>query len=313
MHSTRLQFNTASRLAGTLCATLVLSCVYSSSVRSGESPGLTPVEEHRQTVLAWRADRHERLVSETGWLTLVGLEWLQKGENRIGGAEDNHIRIPGGPDYWGTVVLEDGQLRFLRAPGEAVSVDGAFPEEVLLVADKEGKPTTVKSGSLSFHPIFRQSYALRIKDTQAPTRLSFTGVDQYEIDMDWRFEGTIHRAEEDQTIEIGNVLGQLNDSPLYGVFEFEHAGETYRLFAIGDDESKSLWFIFADRTNGRGSYGAGRFLYSDGMPQDGRLVVDFNKSYNPPCAFSEYSTCPLPPQANRLDLAVTAGEKNFHP
>ena len=113
-------------------------------------------------------------------------------------------------------------------------------------------------------------------------------------------------------IGIGNVLGQLYPSPVMGQFEFERDGETYRLVALGDEDSESLWFIFADRTNSHGTYGAGRFLYSDGTPEDGQLIVDFNKAYNPPCAFNDYSTCPLPPQENRLNLLVTAGEKDYH-
>jgi uncharacterized protein (DUF1684 family) len=120
-------------------------------------------------------------------------------------------------------------------------------------------------------------------------------------------------AGEGQVIEIGNVLGQLLEMPVYGYLEFEAEGKSHRLAAIGDETSETLWFIFADRTSGNETYGAGRFLYSDGMPENGKLLLDFNKAYNPPCAFNEYSTCPLPPLENRLDLRVTAGEKTFHP
>ncbi len=108
------------------------------------------------------------------------------------------------------------------------------------------------------------------------------------------------------------MLGQLIPSPVYGRFEFERDGNTYRMVAIGDEDSESLELMFADRSNSHSTYGAGRFVYSDGMPENGRLVVDFNKAYNPPCAFNDYSTCPLPVQENRLNLAVTAGEKDFH-
>ena len=160
--------------------------------------------------------------------------------------------------------------------------------------------------------IFRESYALRVKDRQAPVLKAFNGVETYGIQPDWRYEARFIPAEEGQTIEIGNVLGQLNPTPVYGYAEFERDGKTFRLLGLGDEESDSLWFLFADRTSGRETYGAGRFLYSDGMPEGGRVVVDFNKAYNPPCAFNEYSTCPLPPQANRMDLFVTAGEKDYH-
>ena len=113
-------------------------------------------------------------------------------------------------------------------------------------------------------------------------------------------------------MEIGNVLGQLIPMPVFGTIEFERDGRTHQLIGLGEAGSESLWFLFADRTTGRSTYGAGRFLYSDGMPEGGRVVVDFNKAYNPPCAFNDYSTCPLPPQGNRLDIAVTAGEKDYH-
>jgi len=108
------------------------------------------------------------------------------------------------------------------------------------------------------------------------------------------------------------VLGQVSPTQVLGTFEFERGNSIYRLVGLGDESSDSVWFIFADRTNGHGTYAAGRFLYSEGLPQEGRLVVDFNKAYNPPCAFNEFSTCPLPPQENRLDLAVTSGEKDVH-
>ena len=114
-------------------------------------------------------------------------------------------------------------------------------------------------------------------------------------------------------IEITNVLGQVYESPVFGTFEFEKEGITHSLQGLGTEESENLWFIFADRTTGHGTYGAGRYLYSDGMPENGHLMVDFNKAYNPPCAFNPYSTCPIPPQRNRMDLWVRAGEKDFHP
>ncbi len=101
------------------------------------------------------------------------------------------------------------------------------------------------------------------------------------------------------------------DQPVHGIFEFERDGETHRMLAFRDGDDEALWFIYGDRTNGRGTYGGGRFVVSEGLPENGRLVVDFNKSYNPPCVFTEYSTCELPPPENRLDLAVRAGEKDY--
>jgi len=197
--------------------------------------------------------------------------------------------------------------------GWKVSINDEPLKEAELVADVNGKPTLIASGTVNFHIIFRGSYALRIKDSQAATLKQFKGVENYPIQQDWQIDGRFIKADEGASIEITNVLGQISESPVFGTFEFQRNGKTHSILGIGEAESKNLWFIFADRTSGHGTYGGGRFLSSDGMPENGRLTVDFNKAYNPPCAFSPYSTCPLPPQQNRLDLMVTAGEKDFHP
>jgi uncharacterized protein (DUF1684 family) len=267
---------------------------------------------HEEEIRDWRERRNEGLYSEDGWLTLVGLEWLQEGENRIGDNSSSTLSIVGGPDDWGTVHVHGDELRFVPASENGVKVDGKVVDEIMLVADNQGEPTIVRSGNLSFYVIFRESYALRVKDSQVSAMKEFSGVPTYDFQSDWKYEARFFKAPEGETIEIGNVLGQLSPSPVYGYVEFEREGGSYRLLGLGDEESESLWFLFADRTSGRETYGAGRFLYSDGMPDNGRVVVDFNKAYNPPCAFNDYSTCPLPPQQNRLNLAVTAGEKDYH-
>lgn len=271
------------------------------------------IDGHTQVIEAWRASRQERLESPNGWLTLVGLEWLENGENRVGSAADNDIQLSGGPAYWGSVFLQDDQLRFVNAETGNVNINGEPLKEVELVADNKGEPSLIEAGTLSFYVIFRGSYGLRVKDSQARTLQEFKGVDNFPIQQEWRIDGRFIKAEEGASIEITNVLGQVNESPVFGTFEFARDGKTHRLLGLGEEGSDSIWFIFADRTSGHGTYGAGRFLYSNGMPENGRLTVDFNKAYNPPCAFNPYSTCPLPPQRNRMDLMVTAGEKDFHP
>lgn len=282
-----------------------------ASFADSGSAALSP-SEHQEQISDWRQRRHERLASEDGWLTLVGLEWLVEGENPIGSSPANSIMVPGGPKIWGSVFVEGDEIRFIPVEGTDVLIDGDPASEVQLLADSQGVPTVVSSGNLSFYVIFRESYALRIKDAKAATLLEFEGMDNFEFQPDWRFEASFIPAEKGQTIEIANVLGQVSPSPVYGYAEFEREGKTYRLMGLGDENSESVWFLFADRTSGRETYGAGRYLYSDGLPSEGRLVIDFNKAYNPPCVFSEYATCPLTPQENRLDLAVTAGEKNYH-
>ena len=270
-------------------------------------------ENHDQVIAAWRADRHERLKGPHGYLTQVGLEWLKDGENSVGSAAGNEIRLTGGPAYWGSVFLQDDRLHFTNFDSDRVRINGESLTQARLVPDTEGEPTFVTAGTLTFHVILRGSYALRIKDSEAEARLNFKGVDNYPVDESWQINGRFFQADKGASIEIVNVLGQVSDSPVLGTFEFDMDGKTHSLLGLEDKETEDVWFIFADRTSGHGTYGAGRFLHSDAMPENGRLTVDFNKAYNPPCAFSPYSTCPLPPQRNRMDLLVTAGEKDFHP
>ena len=296
------------RIRSTFTAVIMLA-VMVGGVMAVEAGG----DVHRQVVENWRADRHASLLAPDGYLSQVGLEWLRDGENRIGSAADNDIRLSGGPALWGSVLVENDQVRFVRAEDQQVTIDGELITEARLIPDTEGEATTVRHGTFSFYVIFRESFALRVKDTQAAARLSFKGVENYPINEDWLINGRFTPARKGTTIEIVNVLGQVSDSAVLGTFEFEKDGKSHSLLGLEDEDTEDVWFIFADRTSGHGTYGAGRFLHSDAMPEDGRLTVDFNKAYNPPCAFNPYSTCPLPPQRNRMDLKVTAGEKDFHP
>lgn len=298
-----------------LLLTVMVGSVMFVSPLMADEPVVVEVqhESHQQSVEAWRTARHERLMKTDGWLTLVGLEWLNEGESRVGSAADNDIQLNGGPAYWGSIFLESNKLRFTAFDNANVKINNELIAESALIADVDGTPTLVSSESMSFFVIFRGSYGLRIKDANAKALKNFKSVDNFPIDETWRIDGRFIRAEEGASIEIVNVLGQVSDSEVFGTFEFDMEGKTHSLLALGSEDSESLWFIFADRTSGRETYGAGRFLYSDSMPENGRLVVDFNKAYNPPCAFNPYSTCPLPPQRNRMDLLVTAGEKDFHP
>jgi uncharacterized protein (DUF1684 family) len=271
-----------------------------------------PAMTHEEQIKEWRANRHARLSSEDGWLTLVGLEWLVEGENHLANGTAGSIQIPGGPGDWGTIYVDEDEVRFVPIAGSGVMVDGVEVTEAILATDAQEVPTIVSSGDLSFYVIERGSYGLRIKDRQARVLQEFEGMDSYDFQPDWRIYGRFIPAQEGQTIEIANVLGQIEPTPVFGYVEFERDGETHRLLGLGGEDSEAPWFLFSDNTSGRETYGAGRYVYGDGLPSDGRLVVDFNKAYNPPCVFSDYATCPLPPQENRLDLAVMAGEKKFH-
>ena len=302
------------KLTDSALTTALLVCLIqaSGSLSADTASSVGPQVTHEQQVLQWRAKRDAALRKENGWLSLVGLEWLKNGSNSIGRVAENSVVVPGGPARWGEIHVGEEGLMFTPDPGAGVLVDGETVASKRLLADDTDVPTVVSYDNLSFHIIFREAYGVRVSDTRAPTLLSFPGVENFDIQYSWLVDGKFIPADAGQTIEIGNVLGQLSNMSLAGYFEFEAAGKLHRLAAVREGESESLWFLFADRTSGRETYGAGRFLYSEALPVNGRLLVDFNKAYNPPCAFNDYSTCPLPPLENRLDLFVAAGEKTFH-
>lgn len=299
--------------SGILKFSLAFLVAFSALPLWAESATEQATVSHEEQVHVWRANRDASLRREHGWLSLVGLEWLQQGTNSLGSEAGISAHIPGGPAHMGVIELNGDELVFIPEPDSGVLVDGQERARVSLQADTSDSPSVISFGTITVQVIYRESYGLRIADSQAPARLDFQGIDNYAVHSDWLIDGRFVAAEAGKTIEIGNVLGQLLEMPVYGYLEFDANGRTHRLAGIGEEDSESLWFIFADRTSGRETYGAGRFLYSEGMPENGRLLVDFNKAYNPPCAFNEYSTCPLPPLENRLDLPVTAGEKTYHP
>ena len=269
----------------------------------------------RQDTEAWHAGRIARLRQPDGWLSLVGLHWLQPGTHAIGSAAANDVVLAVGPARLGTVSLVDGTVTLSPAADAGVQVDGApVSTPLVLAADSSGKPTVVRfaEGRASFMLIERSGrLGLRVRDAQAATLTGFKGIDTFDIDPSWRIEARFEPHPPGRTIDIASVINTLEPMPNPGAVVFERDGRTHRLEAV-DEGDGQLFLIFADRTNGKETYGAGRFLYAQ-PPAAGEdtVVLDFNRAYNPPCALNAYSTCPLPPPENRLDLAVTAGEKAY--
>ncbi|SKB96260.1 DUF1684 domain-containing protein [Luteibacter sp. 22Crub2.1] len=260
-----------------------------------------------------RASRLETLKAPAGWLSLIGLEWLQPGANRVGSAADNDIVLKAGPAHLGVVTLDDtGNVTLEVARGSGVLVDGREVQRATLVDDggNGGKATEVRFGSANFFVIARDGKkALRVKDEKAETRTHFVGLDYFPVDPSWRVEAEWVPFDPPHEIEIGSVLGTIDKEKVPGRAVFTRDGHTYELFPI-QEEPDSLFFVFADRTSGKETYGAARFLDTP-LAKDGKLVLDFNEARNPPCAFTPYATCPLAPPENRLDVRVTAGEKKY--
>jgi uncharacterized protein (DUF1684 family) len=268
---------------------------------------------YTQDIEHWRAARVERLTAPDGWLSLVGLPWLQRGANTIGSASDNAIVIAGVPAHLGTVTWNsDDSIAIALTADSGALVDGAKQTSAVLLDDSHDQPTVVSVGSTSFYVIERNGRrGLRIKNPEAPTRTHFLGIDYFPIDPSWRIVARWVPATPGETLQMGTAIGTIDTFPVPGKAVFERDGKTLAILPVIEVPGDSQYFVvFADRTSGKETYGAARFLYID-RPKDGTVVLDFNKAYNPPCAFTPFATCPLAPPENRLDVRVTAGEKNY--
>jgi uncharacterized protein (DUF1684 family) len=277
----------------------------------------TDVDSYKHSIEQWQAGRVARLTAPDGWLSLIGLEWLKEGANRVGSGADNDIVLGTGPAHLGVITLEhDGSMRIVLDRNSGATIDGKAVTEAPLVDDAhaaaDAAPTRVAFGSASFYVIDRDGRkGLRVKDTEAPSRKHFAGIDAFPIDPSWRIEATWVPAQPGETLEMGTVIGTIDKYPVPGKLEFTRDGKHFEIQPVIEVPGDAQYFIvFADRTSGKETYGAARFLYID-PPKDGKVVLDFNKAYNPPCAFTPFATCPLAPPENRLDLRVTAGEKNY--
>jgi uncharacterized protein (DUF1684 family) len=266
-------------------------------------------------VETWKQDRDQRLRRPDGWLTLVGLWWLGDGDNAVGSAADAVVRLPEGkaPALVGTIRVRDGAASFLRAPGVEVTIDGAPPAALQPLADDsaEDGPTVLSHGALSFYLIERGgALAVRVKDSESEALRAFRGLEYFPYAPAWRLEGRFEAAPEGSALEIPNSVGRTEKIRQPGWVSFDVEGKTWRLIALDDTGDGRLFLVFGDRTNGRETYGGGRFLYTD-PPVDGRVTLEFNRSYSPPCVFTPYATCPLPTPENKLPFRIEAGEKTY--
>jgi uncharacterized protein (DUF1684 family) len=265
---------------------------------------------------AWRAARLERLKAEDGWPSVVGLFWLEPGDNGFGSGKGNVVVLPpSAPARMGSIVLEKGRATLRVLPGVGLTAnDKEVSGPTILASDADGSPTRLRHGSLLFYLIERRGkLAVRVKDSQSPARRDFHGLDYFPLDPSWRLEARFQPYDPPRSISVPNVLGHDDSEKSPGTLVFERDGQTYRLDPVLEAGETDYFVIFADATNGAETYGAGRFLYVK-PPVNGTTIIDFNKAYNPPCVFTDYATCPLPPPQNRLKVRVDAGEKEYaHP
>ena len=297
---------------------LILASLFIVSCNNGPSPEQLAKEklmkmQHEKEIIEWRKDRITKLTTPDGWLSLVGMHWLpDNGITRVGSGEANGTRIAVGPRKLGIIKVDSGEVKFEPESGTSVTIDKVPSKgRVKLNTDALTTPTEVgfDGGQASFIVIERGGkLALRVRNSQAPALINFNGLDYFDIDRDYRFDAKFIPHEAGRTIEVMNILGMVEPMMNPGAVEFTKEDKTYRLEALDEGDDR-LFLIFADLTSGHDSYPAGRFLYAEYPDANGITEVDFNKAYNPPCAFNAYSTCPMPPENNRLDISINAGEK----
>jgi uncharacterized protein len=263
----------------------------------------------------WRERREQRLRSDDGWLTVAGLYWLEEGANRLGTATDGEVVLPAGsaPERVGVLQKRADAVTLSLEEGVEATVGGQpVAGELEMRPDTSGEPTVLELGTrLRMHVIEREGrLGVRLKDLESEMRKGFEGLSWFPVAGQWRVEARWEPYDPPKTVKIPNVIGYVSDMKSPGAAVFTVGGEEMRLEPVLEGEGATdLFFIFADATNGAGTYPAGRFLYT-ALPEEGRLVLDFNRAYNPPCAFTPFATCPLPPRQNRLAVRIEAGEKH---
>ena len=306
-----------------LATVWVLVALLPQLVAAGsDGKGAKDQSSWQRDLLAWRAHRVTSLRAPEGWLSLIALGWLKDGDNSFGSAEDNQVQIAGkGPAHIALVRLEKSGLRLLPpADGfpKDLLVDGQPAKEQALFADDADQSSKLTIGTLTITVIHRDDrFALRVKDREAATRVGFHGLRWYPPNAAYRVHARWIPYNPPKQLDIPTVLGTTTHLPAPGVAEFTIDGQTLRLEPVLEEPtSTELFFIMRDATSKTATYGAGRFLYTElpdhGVSQPGSVWLDFNRLENPPCAFTAYATCPLPPPQNRLSVPIPAGERRYH-
>ena len=279
--------------------------------------------DFRKDLAAWRTQHTAELLQPDGWFSLVGLEWLESGDNTVGAGSDNKIRLAKGPAHLAVLHLE-GEAVTLNPPSggfpQGFLVAGALAKRQSLRAEpnKDKVAPRMTIGDLNLYVIRRESrFALRIKDARSPSITGFHGLKWYPPDETYRVAAKWIPYVPFKTITLATLIDTKYDQPVPGAAEFVSGGKAWRLEPVLEDPTVAkLFFILRDTTSATTTYPACRFLYTgfptNGLDKPGVLVLDFNRLENPPCAYTPYATCPLPPAANRLPIALPVGEQRYH-
>ena len=269
-------------------------------------------DEFRADWTVWQQTRYADLQAPEGYLSLAGLYWLEEGEHPFGSDSANALVFPKkAPARIGTFVVADSTVTMHIEAGD-VTHEGAPVTELVMQDDHDGEPTVVHLDSLNWYVIRRsRGLAIRLLDTESPVRTRFDGIETFPLGPAWRVEARFEPYDPPREISMPSITGVDEPDTVPGAVVFDLNGETYRLDVTGKPGDDRYFVVFGDATSGTQTYGGGRFVWIDAEDDEGNLVIDFNRAYNPPCVFSPYATCPLPPPQNRLPIRIDAGERNW--
>jgi len=258
----------------------------------------------------WRRTREAALKADDGWLTVAGLFWLKEGANPFGSDPSGEIVLPGAaPAHAGVFEFHDGRVTVRPEAGVRITSNTRPVKSMVMASDDPGPPDQIALNDLTMFVIKRgDRYAIRLRDKHSALRRDFTGLHWYPVKESWRITAKFVPHPQPKTLAIPDIVGITEEMTSPGVAVFMVHGREFQLEPVTSENQ--LFFIFKDRTSGRGTYPAGRFLYAD-LPKNGQVILDFNKAYTPPCAFTPYATCPLPPKQNHLSIAIDAGELDY--
>jgi len=257
-----------------------------------------------------RMQRVKELTKPQGWLSVIGLHWLQQGVNTIGATPDNTIVFPRiYTETIGAYQLTGDEVFFGKVEGVEVNSNGQEYLGGPVIVDYP--PTVINHQSLYWYILKREErFAIRLKDTLSDNRLQFSGLEYFETNSSYQVEATVRSPDTEATVDITNVLGKTIAYPIAAHLDFELGGNKHSLLAL-DEGTDTFFVIFGDATNSVASYGGGRFLYPSKVEYGAITTLDFNLAENPPCAFTDFATCPLPPSGNKLQIPILAGEKTY--
>ena len=269
--------------------------------------------DYAKEVEKWRQEREARLKTETGWLTVAGLSWLKEGINTVGAGETFDVRLTDNfkQGKFGEIEFKEGKAVLKVANGVEATADGkTIAAPVDLVSDEKGKPTEIRTGTQTFFLIRREErFGIRLKDSNSEARRNFKGLHWFPVDESSKVKARLEPSPEAKELKVPNVLGGFFKMKSPGTLKFTLKGKECALQPVEEDDG-TLFLIFADESNKNETYKSGRFLYAEKVVK-GETTLDFNKAENPPCAFTPYATCPLPPPGNSLAVKVEAGEKRY--